>query len=122
MGDDLTAALDAFLARHETELTGFRRDVHAHPELGYAERRTTRAVADRLEAAGLRPVLLPKTTGLYADIGAGEPRVALRADLDALPMDDEKDVPLPVPGSRPVPRLRARRAHHRSPRGRAVPG
>jgi amidohydrolase len=93
MGDDLAAALDLFLARHETELIEFRRDLHAHPELGYAEQRTTRLVAERLTAAGLRPVLLPETTGLYADIGGGEPRLALRADLDALPMDDEKDVP-----------------------------
>jgi amidohydrolase len=93
MGDDLTAALDEFLARHETELIEFRRDLHAHPEPGHAEQRTTRLVAERLAAAGLRPVRLPETTGLYADIGPGEPRVALRADLDALPMDDEKDVP-----------------------------
>src|SRR3984885_12722395 len=93
MGDDLTEALDAFLARHETELIGLRRDLHAHPEPANAERRTTRLVADRLAEAGLRPVLLPASTGLYADIGAGEPRVALRADLDALPMDDEKGVP-----------------------------
>jgi amidohydrolase len=93
MGDDLTAALDLFLARHETELIDLRRDLHAHPEPAYAERRTTRLVADRLTAAGLRPVLLPESTGLYADVGPGEPRVALRADLDALPMDDEKCVP-----------------------------
>jgi amidohydrolase len=93
MGDDLAAALNAFLARHETELIELRRDLHAHPEPGYAERRTTRLVAGRLARAGLRPVLLPQTTGLYADIGEGEPRVALRADMDALPMDDEKDVP-----------------------------
>src|SRR3984957_5951302 len=93
MGDDLTAALDLFLARHETELIDLRRDLHAHPEPAYAERRTTRLVADRLTAAGRRPVLLPESTGLYADVGPGEPRVALRADLDALPMDDEKCVP-----------------------------
>lgn len=93
MGDDLTAAVDAFLARHETELTEFRRDLHAHPEPANAERRTTRLVAGRLARAGLRPVLFPGMTGLYADIGQGEPRVALRADLDALPMDDEKQVP-----------------------------
>jgi amidohydrolase len=93
MGDDLTAALDAFLARYETELIGFRRDLHAHPEPASAEHWTTRVVADRLAEAGLRPVLLPRTTGLYADIGPGEPRVALRADLDALPMNDEKGVP-----------------------------
>ena len=93
MGDDLTAALDAFLARYETELIGFRRDLHAHPEPANAEHWTTRVVADRLAEAGLRPVLLPRTTGLYADIGSGAPRVALRADLDALPLNDEKGVP-----------------------------
>jgi amidohydrolase len=93
MGDDLTAALDAFLARHEADLIEFRRDLHAHPELSYAERRTTRLVAARLARAGLDPVLLPDTPGLYADIGPGEPRVALRADLDALPLEDEKAVP-----------------------------
>ena len=100
MGDDLTAALDAFLARHETELIGLRRDLHAHPEPGYAEQRTTRLVAGWLTGAGLSPVLLPGMTGLYADIGPGKPRVGLRADLDALPLEDEKDVPYrsSVPG------------------------
>lgn len=93
MGDDLTEALDAFLARHETELIDFRRDLHAHPEPGYAEHRTTRLVADRLAGAGLHPVLLPHAAGLYVDIGEPAPRIALRADLDALPMDDEKSVP-----------------------------
>jgi amidohydrolase len=93
MGDDLTEALDAFLARHETELIGLRRDLHAHPEPAFAEHRTTRLVADRLAGAGLRPVSLPESTGLYADIGPGGSRVALRADLDALPLDDEKAVP-----------------------------
>src|SRR6201996_7559541 len=93
MGDDLTEALDAFLARHETELIGLRRDLHAHPEPANAERRTTRLVAGRLAEAGLRPVLLQGSTGLYVDIGPGTPRIALRADLDALPMDDEKGVP-----------------------------
>jgi amidohydrolase len=101
MGDDLTEALDGFLARYETELIGLRRDLHAHPEPADGERRTTRLVADRLSAAGLRPVLLPESTGLYADIGPGGPRVAVRADLDALPLDDEKSVPYrsTVPGA-----------------------
>src|SRR5580692_1070269 len=100
MGDDLTEALNAFLARYETKLIGLRRDLHAHPEPANAERRTTRLVADRLAEAGLRPVLLAGSAGLYVDIGEGEPRVALRADLDALPMHDEKDVPYrsAVPG------------------------
>src|SRR5271154_6470731 len=106
---DLAADLDAFLAGHGDELIEFRRDLHAHPELANAEQRTTRRVALRLAAAGLRPVILPKGTGLTVDIGTldeqdaytDRPVVALRADIDALPMDDEKDVPYrsTVPGA-----------------------
>src|SRR5260370_41281138 len=98
-GNDLLAELSAFLAEHEAELIEFRRDLHAHPELAYNEHRTTRRVALRLAAAGLRPVILPKGTGLLVDIGSEQvpyterPVVALRADMDALPMADEKDVP-----------------------------
>ena len=98
-GNDLAADLDAFLARHSDELIEFRRDLHAYPELANAEHRTTSRVALRLAAAGLRPVILPKGTGLLVDIGSEQdgnserPVVALRADLDALPLADEKDVP-----------------------------
>ncbi|MBV9448032.1 MAG: amidohydrolase [Streptosporangiaceae bacterium] len=100
---DLLADLDAFLFSHEAELVEFRRDLHANPETGYAEHRTTRRVALRLAAAGLRPVILPKGTGLLVDIGTDYSErsvVALRADLDALPMADEKNVPYAstVPG------------------------
>jgi len=93
---DLVGELDAFLADHEPELVEFRRDLHAHPEIGYAEHRTTRRIALRLEAAGLKPAVLPKGTGLIADIGGSRddaPAVALRADIDALPIVDEKSVP-----------------------------
>src|SRR5450631_1216515 len=93
---DLEGELDAFLAEHEADLIGFRRDLHAHPETGYHEYRTTRRIALRLEAAGLRPAVLPKGTGLVVDVGGGsadEPLVALRADIDALPIIDEKNVP-----------------------------
>jgi amidohydrolase len=104
---DLLADLGVFLDEHEAELIEFRRDLHAHPELAHAEHRTTRRVALRLAAEGLRPVILPKGTGLIVDIGSeqdpsAERRlVALRADLDALPMVDEKDVPYrsTVPGA-----------------------
>jgi amidohydrolase len=93
---DLTGELDAFLARHQAELIEFRRDMHAHPEVGYHEYRATRRLSLRLSAAGLNPVILPKGTGLMVDIGdAAAPGrlVALRADIDALPIADEKDVP-----------------------------
>src|ERR1700754_160587 len=98
-GNDLLADLDVFLAEHEAELIEFRRDLHMHPELAFNEHRTTRRVALRLAAAGLRPVILPKGTGMLVDIGSEQvpyterPVVALRADMDALPMTDDKDVP-----------------------------
>jgi amidohydrolase len=102
-GNDLAAELDKFWAAHEAELIEFRRDLHANPETGNNEHRTTRRVALRLAAAGLRPQILPKGTGLLVDIGQNYPErpvVALRADLDALPMADEKQVPYrsTVPG------------------------
>ncbi|HWF81840.1 MAG TPA: amidohydrolase [Streptosporangiaceae bacterium] len=92
---ELTGELDAFLAGHESELIEFRRDLHAHPEVGYSEHRTTRKIATRLERAGLRPSILPKGTGIIADVGGDadeDPVVALRADIDALPIVDEKNV------------------------------
>ncbi|MEU6982921.1 M20 family metallopeptidase [Streptomyces sp. NPDC046324] len=78
------------------ELIAFRRDLHMHPELGNQEFRTTAAVKARLEAAGLAPKLLPTGTGLVCDIGTwdrGRPMLAIRADLDALPIPDVKTVP-----------------------------
>jgi amidohydrolase len=104
LAHELPEELDEFLTARGDELIAFRRDLHAHPELGYHEHRTTGRVALRLAAAGLRPVILPKGTGLIVDIGdecSGGPLVALRADLDALPITDEKNVPYrsTVPGA-----------------------
>ncbi|GHA55895.1 peptidase [Streptomyces tendae] len=79
------------------ELVAFRRDLHMHPELGNQEFRTTAAIKERLERAGLKPRVLPIGTGLVCDIGtesgqwSGGPRMlALRADIDALPIPDTK--------------------------------
>ncbi|WP_345278421.1 amidohydrolase [Streptomyces gulbargensis] len=77
------------------ELIAFRRDVHMHPELGNQEFRTTAALKARLEAAGLAPKVLPGGTGLICDIGTWDgrrPMLAIRADLDALPIPDVKTV------------------------------
>jgi amidohydrolase len=78
----------------EDELIAFRRDLHAHPELGHAETRTTSRVAARLTAAGIRVRKLAGT-GLIADIGPADPvyRVALRADMDALPLAERTGLP-----------------------------
>jgi amidohydrolase len=91
---DLPEDLDEFLSGHTQELIAFRRDLHAHPEVAHTERRSTAKVAQRLMAAGLRPRLMSAGTGMWADVGTGDgPMVALRADLDALPIPDEKNVP-----------------------------
>lgn len=76
------------------ELIELRRDLHAHPELAGNEVRTTTLVADRLIAAGIRVRLLAGS-GLVADIGPANPayRVALRADLDALPVAERTGLP-----------------------------
>ncbi|GAB2915633.1 M20 family metallopeptidase [Nonomuraea fastidiosa] len=93
-GRELRGELDAFLAETEQDLVAFRRDLHMHPELAFAEYRTTQRIAERLTAAGLKPSVLPKGSGLICDVGSGDgPTIALRADIDALPLQDEKDVP-----------------------------
>lgn len=88
--DPQVARLHALVAARRDEMVALRRDLHAHPELSRTEERTTRVVADRLAAAGLRPTLLPGT-GLLCDIGPSSTQsrlVALRADIDALPLPD----------------------------------
>lgn len=100
-GRRLQIQLDGFLREHEEQLIAFRRDLHMHPELGFAEHRTTQRIVERLTAAGLRPVVLPKGTGVLCEVGPVDgPTVGLRADIDALPLADEKDVPYAstVPG------------------------
>ncbi|MFI8184929.1 M20 family metallopeptidase [Actinacidiphila glaucinigra] len=89
------ALLGVVPERLRAELVAFRRDLHMNPELGRQEFRTTAAVKARLEQAGLKPRVMPGGTGLLCDIGATDPerpRLALRADLDALPIPDTKRV------------------------------
>jgi amidohydrolase len=77
----------------EAELIDFRRDVHAHPELAWTESRTTERLAERLASAGVAVQELPKS-GLVARVGPEEgPVVLLRADLDALPVEDQTTDP-----------------------------
>ncbi|MBO0827866.1 MAG: amidohydrolase [Streptosporangiales bacterium] len=92
--EQVLADLSAFVEEHEHDLVTLRRDLHRHPELGDQERRTTALIVDRLRAAGLHPVVLPTGTGVVCDVGPdSDAKVALRADIDALPLPDEKDVP-----------------------------
>jgi amidohydrolase len=91
--DPLPGQLDRWLAARGAELVAIRRHIHAHPELSHAEFETAALVARELAVAGLSPRLLPKGNGVICDIGEGDRVIAFRADLDALPLPDTKDVP-----------------------------
>ena len=90
------------LAREIDSLTdrliSIRRDIHAHPEVGNEEHRTTALIVDELERAGLVAKVLPIGTGAYCDVlpngtGYADGLLGIRADIDALPITDAKDVP-----------------------------
>lgn len=84
---DLLALVASVVDKYDDELVELRRDLHRHPELAWAEQGTVDRVVDRLEGTGWRLARTPRS-GLIADIGDSGPRVALRADLDALPVSD----------------------------------
>ena len=84
--------IDGCVAKYDAELVEFRRDLHRHPELSWAEQRATERVAEAVERSCWQVRLLPRS-GLVADLGEGPATVALRADLDALPVDDLTDEP-----------------------------
>ena len=77
------------------EVVRLRRDIHAHPELGFQEFRTAKLVADTLREIGIRDVREQVgRTGVTAHIGNGDgPVIAIRADMDALPIHEANDLP-----------------------------
>ena len=85
---DLSERVDAWLAEHTDDLVKWRRHIHANPELSRAEFATTEFVSGWLVKAGLEPRVLPGGTGLICDLGPEGPRIGLRADMDALPMQE----------------------------------
>jgi IAA-amino acid hydrolase len=92
------------LLQHATtfqdELVALRRDLHAHPELAFQEHRTAETAARAVEALGFRVRRQVGRTGVVAELGSGGPVIALRADMDALPIQESGDVPYrsTVPG------------------------
>lgn len=97
----LADVTESWLASRYDDLVAWRRHIHRNPELGRQEFATTQFVADRLVEAGLNPKVLPGGTGLTCDFGPDHaPRIALRADMDALPMPDLSGAPYTsaVPG------------------------
>jgi amidohydrolase len=76
------------IAPLHAEMTAWRRDIHAHPELGFQESRTAGLVAERLESFGLEVVRGVGRTGVVGTLRAGSAQraIGLRADMDALPI------------------------------------
>lgn len=91
------AMLDDAASRLASEQITIRRHLHRHPEPSGEETETSKYLAERLREAGLQPRILRDGLGVVADVDLGEPapdapRVALRGDIDALPLRDEKTV------------------------------
>jgi len=87
-----TQMLDKARALGDT-ITAWRRDIHKHPELSFQEFRTARLVADTLRDMGLEVETGVGKTGVVARIGEGRPAIGIRADMDALPIQEVNDVP-----------------------------
>ncbi|HEY2044882.1 MAG TPA: amidohydrolase [Jatrophihabitans sp.] len=102
---NLLQASEQWLADNSDRLIEWRRDLHRHPEVAFAEHRTTDRILEILTGLGLSPRRMSAGTGVLCDLEAGiasgdsgatgyRPDViALRADIDALPLPDAKDVP-----------------------------
>ncbi|MFM9276877.1 M20 metallopeptidase family protein [Paenibacillus jiagnxiensis] len=95
-------AFAARLAEHEQQLIEWRRYLHRHPELSFQENNTARFIAEQLQSFGIEVRTGVGGNGVLGFIRGGStgPRIAFRADFDALPIQDEKDVPYKseVPG------------------------
>lgn len=89
------ATATAALQRAQPQIVEWRRDLHQHPELGNHEIRTAQVVADHLRSLGLEPRTGIAHTGVTAILKGGKPgpRIALRADMDALPVTEQTGLP-----------------------------
>ena len=77
----------------QQQLSDWRRDFHMHPELGFNEVRTSAKIAEVMEQFGYRIRRGVGRTGIIADLGKGKPVVAIRADMDALPLLETNQTP-----------------------------
>ncbi|MHA7816008.1 MAG: amidohydrolase [Pseudohaliea sp.] len=88
------AELDASVTAVTPKVVAWRRDIHAHPELGNREFRTAALVAEHLESLGMEVRTGIAHTGVVGVLRGGDgPVVALRADMDALPVTEQVDLP-----------------------------
>ena len=91
----LDQRIDEAAARVESKVIECRRDIHQHPELGNRETRTAKLVADRLKELGIETRTGVAHTGVVGILRGGKPGrvVGLRADMDALPVVEQVDLP-----------------------------
>ncbi len=87
----MTATVERAKALHE-QMIAWRRDIHAHPELGFHETRTARIAADHLRSLGMEVTVGAAKTGVVGLLGDAGPVIALRADMDALPIPEANAV------------------------------
>lgn len=94
-GDDLAREIDTRMEAVMPKVVAWRRDIHQHPELGNREVRTSKLVADHLKSLGIEVQTGIAHTGVVGVLRGGKPGgvVALRADMDALPVTEQVDLP-----------------------------
>jgi len=92
---DLSAAIDAAANKIEPQTIAWRRDFHAHPELGNREFRTSKIIADYLRSLGIEVKEGVGKTGVVGILNGSLPGpvIGLRADMDALPLVERTPVP-----------------------------
>jgi amidohydrolase len=77
----------------QEQIIAWRRQIHQNPELGFQEHQTARLIVETLVGFGLKVQSGIARTAVVAELGEGKPVVGLRADMDALPLQEENDVP-----------------------------
>src|ERR1700722_12084657 len=76
----------------QKEIVELRRHIHAHPELSFNENETAKLAAEKLTALGFKVTTGIGKTGVIADLGSGARTVAIRADMDGLPIVEANNV------------------------------
>ncbi|WP_428668643.1 amidohydrolase [Reyranella sp.] len=92
---ELSERISAAALKLEDKVIAWRRDIHEHPELSYQETRTAALAADHLKKLGIEVKTGVGITGVLGILKGGKPGpvVALRADMDALPVEERVDIP-----------------------------
>ena len=96
---DVVDEIERTIRQENEELISLRRHFHAHPELSHQEYDTTKKLAEELEQLGFDIQVRPEETGMYADLvpegfdPLREPTVAIRSDIDGLPITEQNDLP-----------------------------